>query len=180
MSSQFKTCKDCPILIPKGLLNRCRSCSFKHEADKKRAIFQKAKLERPEKREVADATLPDLKNKLWELLSEFVRRSAADWRGYVTCVTCPTVLPWQRMHAGHFIPGRHNAILFELCGVHPQCKECNVGLRGNTKKYREFMIKTYGAGVVEELERRDRANIQLCRADIEAKIADYRKKIKTL
>jgi hypothetical protein len=33
-------------------------------------------------------SLSEIKDRVWHLCSEYVRRSAADWRGYATCVTC--------------------------------------------------------------------------------------------
>ena len=81
------------------------------------------------------------KEKAWRVFSEYIR--ARDKR----CVTCggPT------QHAGHFIDGRHNAVLFSERGVHGQCYHCNVGLKGNKLEYFLFMERTYGRKVIDQL-----------------------------
>lgn len=56
------------------------------------------------------------------------------------------------MQAGHFIPGRKNAFLFDERGVHPQCYLCNGPLKGNPRKYQAFMLQKYGQKVIDELD----------------------------
>jgi hypothetical protein len=80
--------------------------------------------------------------------------------GFNRCITCGVRKYYKELQAGHFIPGRHNAILFDERGVHPQCFHCNMsvavgGLNGNPRKYDAFMRKTYGDGVVAELDALD-------------------------
>ncbi len=62
--------------------------------------------------------------------------------------------------AGHFIDGRHNAVLFSELGVHSQCYHCNVGLKGNKIQYWLFMEKTYGREVIDQLIAESKQNIQ--------------------
>lgn len=97
-----------------------------------------------------------LKEECWDLFSKWVRSSVADYIGYSKCVTCEVRMPWKQLQAGHFIPGRHNAILFDERGCHPQCYRCNVGLKGNPRAYDAYMRKNYGEKVIKELEELDR------------------------
>ncbi len=53
--------------------------------------------------------------------------------------------------AGHFVPGRGNAILFDEDYVHFQCYNCNVRLKGNWPGYMDFMLREHGRKVVDEL-----------------------------
>jgi len=95
-----------------------------------------------------------LKRKLWTTFSVYTRLKAANNKGFVKCVTCPTKRHWKDgMQAGHFIPGRHNGVLFEETNVHPQCVGCNIFLHGNLIKYYPFMLKTYGQKEINRLER---------------------------
>lgn len=98
-------------------------------------------------------TIAHLKNKLvWPEFSRYIRLREADWRGYATCVTCGVVKLWKEMQAGHFVPGRMNSILFDERGCHTQCYQCNIGLKGNPRKYDAFMKQRYGQEVIDELD----------------------------
>ena len=100
-----------------------------------------------------------LKSKCWHLFSEIVRSrdcqktmNRLDWG---KCITCGIIKEFKELQAGHFIPGRHNSVLFDLRNCHAQCYRCNVLLKGNPIKYDRFMLETYGQGTIDELERLD-------------------------
>lgn len=101
-----------------------------------------------------------LKKRVWELFSKYIRLKYSDWRGYCTCVTCGVVKPYTQLQAGHFIPGRHNKVLFDERNVHPQCYSCNVCKHGDLLNYRDFMVKTYGEDVINELRQLDKEDKQ--------------------
>lgn len=125
-------------------------------------------------------TVSKAKKKAWSAFSKWVRQSAADAYGLVKCVTCPAVLPVEMMQAGHFIPGRKNAILYHEQGVHPQCYACNIILKGNPRKYDQFMRQKYGQRVIDELDRLADTTVQM-KAFEHMEIFDkYTKKIKGL
>lgn len=81
------------------------------------------------------------------MFSQWVRRSKADAQGNVECVTCGKIDRWKKMHAGHYVDGRNNTVLFNEKLVHPQCFKCNMKkagcLSGNKVKYTVFMMKKY-------------------------------------
>ena len=97
------------------------------------------------------------KRKAWVVFSEYIRTrdclKTTGLRDYGYCITCSRAIPRKLLQAGHFIPGRHNANLFSEGGVKAQCYNCNINLRGNTLEYRRQIIKLYGEGADEELER---------------------------
>lgn len=88
------------------------------------------------------------KKKAWAVFSQYIRRKYADTFGMVKCVTCGIVKHYKEMHAGHYIDGRNNTILYDEMLVHPQCFHCNskhMGcLAGNKVAYTVFMIEKYG------------------------------------
>ncbi len=92
---------------------------------------------------------------LWKLFSKFIRlrdclkTTGTIWRG--KCVTCGRVYRFNDLHAGHFIPGRMNSILFNEQAVHIQCFRCNVVLGGNWPLYYRFMQSLYGQEIIEDL-----------------------------
>lgn len=129
---------------------------------------------------MARETISSLKKKAWKLMSEFIRRRDADWKGEVQCVTCGLVKHWKQLQAGHFIPGRRNSILFDERNIHAQCYGCNVMKQGNTVKYFRFMQRTYGDTVIEELEHLNTIDKQFQPKELEELIQDLKQKINEL
>ena len=106
----------------------------------------------------------------WDWCSQYVRlRDAIVYQhkhpgmtfGYVKCCTCSNIKHWRRGDAGHWIDrgsGGMSGVYFDERNIHFQCKPCNGGLYvGKVKpdikaRYDEFMLETYGQGVMDELE----------------------------
>lgn len=101
--------------------------------------------------------VPDgkLKKKVWVEFSMFIRTRGASEDGRQQCFTCDVEKFWRELEAGHFIPGRHNANLFDERAVRPQCRKCNGHLRGNTIVYYPKMVSMYGQEAVDEMIRND-------------------------
>lgn len=91
------------------------------------------------------------KKKAWVQFSIFIRTRGADSEGLNLCFTCDIRLHWKRLEAGHLVPGRGNAVLFNEIGVNPQCRRCNGHFRGNTIVYYPKMVVLHGQQVVDEL-----------------------------
>ena len=98
------------------------------------------------------------KKKAWNEFSRYIRlRDALKTTGTqenVRCYTCRKTYPAFGagcVQAGHFVPGRGNSILFDERGVHAQCYNCNVNLKGNWPEYMRYMLAEYGQEVVDEL-----------------------------
>ena len=92
--------------------------------------------------------LKKLKAEVWDLFSEYVRRSESI-KGFCKCVTCGKIDHWKNMQAGHFIHGT-SFLIPEL--VHPQCPVCNGFGHGVLDRYREWMILKYGEKELARLE----------------------------
>lgn len=90
-----------------------------------------------------------LKREVWDLFSEWVRRSSSDKDGYCKCVTCGKIDKWQNLQSGHYIHGTL-FLIPEL--VHPQCPQCNGFLHGNLIPYKEFMLREYGDQKLSKFE----------------------------
>lgn len=108
------------------------------------------------------------KERAWRAFSAYIRlRDAIRTTSGVImarCVTCSAVRPIEGvgcMQAGHFLPGRRMGTLFDERNVHAQCYVCNVRLSGNWPEYLDFMVRTYGPEVVDELRRQDRQTISM-------------------
>lgn len=108
------------------------------------------------------------KLKAWQAFSLYIR--TRDKR----CVTCSA---GKADHAGHFIDGRHNAVLFSERGVHGQCYHCNVGLKGNKLEYWLFMEKAYGRKVIDQLIEESKQTVQYKIHDFERIEQEYKEKL---
>jgi len=88
------------------------------------------------------------KGKAWDAFSLYIRtRDCLRFTGdpeLGVCVTCKTPKPRKELQAGHFVPGRGNAVLFNEQIVYSQCGHCNqkppMGLGGNYAAYTLFMF----------------------------------------
>lgn len=103
--------------------------------------------------------LKKAKGDAWKLFSIYIRlRDAIETTESmedVVCCTCGRTYPAFGAgcaQAGHYTPGRKNAILFDERGCHAQCFNCNFRLKGNPIKYRRFMIAKHGEEITTEIE----------------------------
>ena len=91
-----------------------------------------------------DFTKTDWVSWLWPTFSKYIRtRDCIRTTGsslYGRCVTCGKKYKFAKLQAGHFIPGRTDAILFDATQVHAQCYRCNMKLQGMWHKYYLFML----------------------------------------
>lgn len=137
--------------------------------------MKKKKLPVKKKKSVAK-----LKALAWKLFSVYIRLRDSDFYGMVRCYSCGQRFHWKRVHAGHFIPGRHNSILFDERNVHGQCYVCNVRMHGNTLPYLDHMLKDYGLEVVNELRAKDHLIKQFDVKELELLIVAIKEKTKLL
>jgi hypothetical protein len=122
-------------------------------------------------------SLRRLKEILWGIFSEYIRKRGADEGGTNTCITCGKLSHWSELHAGHFVGGRTNAVLFDERIVHPQCPVCNVWRGGNYAIYTLKMIDLYGREQVEEFLALKHKIVKFTRTDLEEMIENYKGKL---
>lgn len=99
------------------------------------------------------------KKRAWTNFSKYIRlRDAIKTTGtkiIAECYTCGKQYPINGigcLQAGHFIPGRGNSNLIDEIGVHAQCYNCNVNLKGNWVEYERHLYQDYGGEQVELLK----------------------------
>lgn len=89
-------------------------------------------------------------------LSQFAR--AKDVIGQ--CCTCPKILSWFRMDAGHWKGrglGGGSGVYFDERNVDLQCKTCN-GFDGEQQeRHKQYILKKRGQKVIDELEIKHRS-----------------------
>lgn len=121
------------------------SLCIKHfkEHEKEKQIKKKIKKEKSVK--VKTKTSQQIKktihDRVWKLMSKYVRLKYADKQGKCKCYTCDVVKNWKELQAGHF---KHNRLDFDERNLKPQCVKCNKWLSGRLDVYAENLIKDYG------------------------------------
>lgn len=111
-------------------------------------------------------------------LRDAIRTTGTD--EYAACVTCGAIHPIEQMDAGHFIPGRRDATMWDEFNVHAQCKKCNKYLSGNLILYREFMMRAYGKPKVDELWERALRPVKMTATEYREMATYYRLKYNQL
>ena len=118
-----------------------------------------------------------LRNDTARLLQKAVRMEAADDTGVCECVTCSRLYLWKRVHAGHFVGGRSNGVLFDERNIHVQCVQCNHYHGGNLAMYLMYMLNQYGEEVVEEIRRNRYSRVAFERDELMGMREWYRMRI---
>lgn len=124
-----------------------------------------------------EKSLSTLISELDKLVSEVVRRSAADDRGYCHCVSCGQGFYWKEMDCAHFIDRSNMATRFNLINLGPACRSCN---RYNEDFHLDAWSRQMGQELVDYLEREGRSMRKLMRYELEKGIELMQEKLKTL
>lgn len=127
------------------------------------------------------------KKRAWTAFSRYIRvRDALKTIGnreQCKCITCPdirNVAGKGCMQAGHFIPGRGNAVLFDEEIVNGQCYNCNFNLKGNWVEYERVMVKRFGREKVEEMKLRAKQTVKYTTQDMLNIEAKYKQKLEDI
>lgn len=91
---------------------------------------------------VKKPSISQLKKKADQVFSKWVRNREP------YCVTCGGT---SNLQAGHFISRSINILRFDPRNVHTQDVRCNVFLNGNMAAYSQFMLRTYGPKIIDNL-----------------------------
>ena len=93
-------------------------------------------------------------SRVCKFIQLYVRLKESDDLGYCKCCSCGRVVPWEKLHGGHFQPkGRnYNAVAFDERNVHGQCDTCNTYMNGNPAGYSKFMYENYTQEDLDEIQ----------------------------
>lgn len=160
----------------------------KRNKEKKAARMERAKAEKEARKErklarkLASKTYQEgarktLHKKCWKLMSEWVRRKDADWKGETECFSCSVRSPWSELHAGHFY---HRRLDFDPRNIRPQCSLCNVFYNGRRAEYALRLVREHGMDWVDQLKRDADQHPGYRLEDLRTIHADLSKKLETL
>lgn len=83
------------------------------------------------------------------------------------CCTCNELFADALAEAGHWLPGRHPSVQFEMNNCHFQCLLCNRAPVGSSRAkevaeaYDKFMLQKYGQEIMDELRELDKQVLQI-------------------
>ena len=118
-----------------------------------------------------------MRKRLDAVFSKYIRfRDCPDGIGY--CITCGAKITPSTCDAGHYISRRVTATRWNEINVNAQCVKCNRLNYGETKWYKEALIKRYGEDVVNRLEQRRNTIVHLTATDMENIIKHFQSKLK--
>lgn len=93
-----------------------------------------------------------LKIKLDTLYSQYLRRAEANEQGYITCY-CGAVIPWQDSDCSHYIYRQVLSLRYDSRNTKASCRKCNRFMGGNLQAYSLYLVRKYGVGILEDLEK---------------------------
>ena len=127
------------------------------------------------------------RTKAWDAFSLFIRLRDAikttDDIHYCVCITCGRPKPTFGVgciQAGHFVPGRCNAVLFDEECVNGQCFGCNCGQGGMWVEYEDVMVERHGEEKVAEMKLRKNKSVSYTASDYKDIKLKYEQKFKDL
>lgn len=104
-------------------------------------------------------SLPDLEKKADLLYSRALRKSKADHRDMIQCITCPTTLHWKEMECSHFKPRKYKTLRYLDINTQCQCPACNRLHNDNTEPYMNWILLNLPAGTLTLLNKKMNDNI---------------------
>lgn len=122
-------------------------------------------------------TVAKLKKECDAIYSQWLRLSNADHLGNVTCYTCDKYAPWKTMQCGHYISRRWNLLRFDERNTKIQCVGCNLFKAGASDTYALNLIRDYGEGILQELDKL-KVSKTFTTEELEELIALYKERFK--
>ena len=167
-----KTCVRCGKPCFWFSKKRCQSCA------KIEDTF--SRMEKSSDKNIEEEGLMDLVKEADSLVSLYVRLKNADEFGNVQCYTCPTILPYSEMQAGHYISRAVMLLRFDMSrNLRPQCPTCNCLKHGNLAVYSQNLEKEK-PGLPDILYEESVLVYKVNREEVRAIIAEYKPKVEKL
>lgn len=120
------------------------------------------------------------KNKLDEVFSGYIRTRDTQHNGFAKCITCPEVLPYKKLQAGHYISRSYLATRWEPLNVAAQCGGCNLYKKGAPDEFALVLLNLYGADILENLNIAKHRQVKFSRHDLIGMIELYKLKTRDL
>jgi len=122
----------------------------------------------------------NLKAKLDNVFSEYIRLRDSDENGYGRCISCGKIVHWKEADCGHFVNRRHLSLRYDEKNVNLQCRACNRFQEGNAIGYNHGLVEKYGDSVIDYLAIKKFNYCHIGNVEYEALIKEYTAKVKQL
>lgn len=119
-------------------------------------------------------TTSQLKKKLDQIFSQYIRQKYASKSGEVKCYTCPLMGHYKDFQCGHFVSRSHLATRFDEKNVRVQCRGCNIFGYGRTAIFASNLEKEE-KGIVAKLYQKAQEITKYY--PYEEKIEEYQEKL---
>lgn len=113
------------------------------------------------------------KGKLDRIHAQYIRTRDKN----LPCISCGK---FAKLENGHYYSRNILSLRWDDKNCNGQCHYCNHTLEGNRQGYREGLIKKYGEGVIDSLDKQSRESTKLKIYDVEELIEIYTELIKNL
>lgn len=178
VKSNYGKCIDCGnerlIVVKAG---RCQQCNEKKKQSEKSKRIVKL-VNKAEK----NKSHPQLKKKLWEIVSEYIRLRDSKDEMFV-CISCGKYQSTLNgnLQAGHYYKSEtFPSLRYEEKNLNGQCKSCNIFKEGNRQGYEIGLLKKYGQATLDDLKIRCHNKAKLGRFELEILIKIYTDKLNQL
>lgn len=121
----------------------------------------------------------ELEDRLWDLVSKWVRYSAANEFGMVNCYTCNAYIKPVDCDAGHYVTRGCKYLKFDLRHIKPQCGTCNRAKGGMAREFGKHLEQEH-SGITEILLEESRIVHSWSREELRGMIYDFTQKVKSL
>jgi hypothetical protein len=122
-----------------------------------------------------EKSLKQLKKLADKYCSDYIRQ-----RDGGSCFTCGNWKEWRYQQNGHYVPRNYLSTRFLERNCHCQCVSCNVFKKGNMDAYALMLVRKYGPGILEELNRIKHEECKLTKEDYKNLIESFKNKINNL
>lgn len=123
--------------------------------------------------------IAELEDRLWGLVSKWVRYSAVNEFGMVNCYTCNAYISPVNLDAGHYITRGCKYLKFDLRNLRPQCKTCNQAKGGMAAVFGKRLEEEH-SGITEILLEESHIIHSWSREELRGMIYDFTQKVKSL
>jgi hypothetical protein len=168
ISIKMRPCKSCgkdSVIFSRG---RCANCAKIEDTH--------AKIAAAEREEVG---MPELIERLDDLVSQWVRYSAVGPDGLVECFTCRKRFRPQDVDAGHYLTRECKYLRFDLRNIRPQCRPDNRSKYGMRPEFGKRLDEE-NEGITEILLEESRIIHHWTRDELKQMILEFEQKIKQL
>lgn len=163
-----KDCVSCgrkDFIFSKGMCKQCATVNSYHN--------RMAKITEQED------GITELEDRLWDLVSKWVRYSSANEFGMVNCYTCNTYIKPVDCDAGHYVTRGCKYLKFDPRNLRPQCKTCNQAKGGMASAFGKHLEEEH-SGITEILLEESHIIHSWSREELRGMIYDFTIKVKSL